>query len=138
MTSKMLNVAGMKTDSEFPDVYLDFTRQHGIPLALRRDNTKLEMSQCVRQIHIDLVIKDQWTKPYSQWQNTAELNGVKYLKSHAQVLLDRTGTSDSMLFLAHDYLENVYNLSEKRHFHWKTPEQVSKGATPDIFHILIF
>ena len=34
MTSKMLHVAGMKTESEFPDVYLDFIRQHGIPFAL--------------------------------------------------------------------------------------------------------
>jgi hypothetical protein len=31
MTSKSLFVAGMKTDSEFPDVYLDFIRQNGIP-----------------------------------------------------------------------------------------------------------
>jgi hypothetical protein len=27
----MINSAGMKTDSEFPDVYLDFIRQNGIP-----------------------------------------------------------------------------------------------------------
>ena len=53
MTSKMLHVAGMKTESEFPDVYLDFIRQHGIPSALRRDNAKSEMSQRVRQIHQD-------------------------------------------------------------------------------------
>jgi hypothetical protein len=38
MTSKMLYVAGMKTESEFPDVYLDFIRQRGIPSTLRRDN----------------------------------------------------------------------------------------------------
>jgi hypothetical protein len=90
MTSKTLYVAGMKTESEFPDVYLDFImlRQHGIPSALRRDNAKSEMSQRVRvrQIHRDLVISDQWTEPHSPWQNSEELNGiyVKYLKSHAQ------------------------------------------------------
>ena len=95
MTSKMLVVTGMKTESEFPDVYLDFIRQHGIPSALRRDNAKSEMSQRVRQIHRDLVIADQWTEPHSPWQNPAELNGVKYLKSHAQVLLDRTGAPDN-------------------------------------------
>jgi hypothetical protein len=59
MTSKMLYVAGMKTESEFPDVYLDFIRQHGIPSALRRDNAKSEMSQRVCQIHRDLVFADQ-------------------------------------------------------------------------------
>jgi hypothetical protein len=34
MTSKMLYVAGMKTESEFADVYLDFIRKYGIPSAL--------------------------------------------------------------------------------------------------------
>jgi hypothetical protein len=108
MTSKMLYVAGMKTESEFPDVYLDFIRQHGIPSALRRDNAKAKMSQQVCQIHRDLVIADQWTEPHSPWQNPAELNGVKYLKSHAQVLLDRTGAPDTMWFLAQDYLAHVH------------------------------
>ena len=138
MTSKMLYVAGMKTESEFPDVYLDFIRQHGIPSALRRDNAKSEMSQRVRQIHRDLVIADQWTEPHSPWQNPAELNGVKYLKSHAQVLLDRTGAPDTMWFLAQDYLAHIHNLSANRQINWKIPEQVSRGGTPDISHILMF
>jgi hypothetical protein len=34
MTSKMLYVAGVKTESEFADVYLDFIRKYGIPSAL--------------------------------------------------------------------------------------------------------
>jgi hypothetical protein len=85
MISKMLFVAGMKSEFESPDFYLDFIRQHGIPSALRRDKTKSEMSQRVKQIHRDLVIADQWTEPHSPWQNPAELNGFKYLKSHAQV-----------------------------------------------------
>jgi dihydrofolate reductase len=58
------------------------------------------MSQRVCQIQRDLVIADQWTEPHSPWHNPAELNGVKYLKSHAQVLLDRTGAPDKIdLFL---------------------------------------
>jgi hypothetical protein len=96
MTSKMLYVAGMKTESEFTDVYLDFIRKYGIPSALRRDNAKSEMSQCVEDIHRDLVIADQWTEPHSPWKNPAELNGFKYLKSHAKVLLDKTGAPDNL------------------------------------------
>jgi hypothetical protein len=61
MTSKMLYVAGMKTESEFADVYLDFIRKCGFTSALRRDNAKSEMSQCVKDIHRDLIIDDQWT-----------------------------------------------------------------------------
>jgi hypothetical protein len=68
MTSKMLYVAGMKTESEFADVYLDFIRKCGIPSALQRDNAKSEMSQRVKDIHRDLIIADQWTEPHSPWQ----------------------------------------------------------------------
>jgi hypothetical protein len=92
MTSKMLYVAVMITESEFADVYLDFIRKYGIPSALRRDNAKYEMSQPVKVIHRDLIIADQWIEPHSPWQNPAESNGVKYLKSHSQVLLDRRCT----------------------------------------------
>jgi hypothetical protein len=68
ITSKMLYVAGMKTESEFADVYLDFIRKYGIPSALKRDNAKSEMSQRVKDIHRDLIIADQWTEPHSPWQ----------------------------------------------------------------------
>jgi hypothetical protein len=95
MTSKMLYVAGMKTESEFADEYLDFIIKCVIPSALRRDNAKSEMNQRVKDIHRDLIIADQWTEPNSPWQKPAELNDVKYLKSHAQVMLDRTGVTEN-------------------------------------------
>jgi hypothetical protein len=52
------------------------------------------VSQHVRQIDCDLVIVDQSTEPHSTLQNPSEQNDIKYLKSHAQVLLDRTGAPD--------------------------------------------
>jgi hypothetical protein len=126
MTSKMQYVAGMKTESEFADVYLDFIRKYGIPSALRRDNAKSEMIQPVKDIHRDLIIADQWTEPHSPWQISSELNGVEYLKPHIQVLLDRTGAPDNLWFLAQDYLSHVHNLSANRQLNWKIPEQVSR------------
>jgi hypothetical protein len=86
------------------------------------------MSQRVKDIQRDLIIAYQWTEPHSPWQNSAELNGVKYLKSHAQVLLDRTGAPNNLRFLAQDYLANVHNLSANRQLNWKIPEQVSRGG----------
>jgi hypothetical protein len=65
MTSKILYAAGMKTESEFADVYLDFIRKYGIPSVLRRDKANSEMSQRVKDIHGDLIIADQWTEPHS-------------------------------------------------------------------------
>jgi hypothetical protein len=134
----MLHVAGIKTGSEFPDVYLDFIRQHGISSTLWLDNAKSKMSKRVRKIKRDLVIADQWTELYSPWQNLEELNGVKYLRSHAQVLLDRTVPLDSKWFLAQDNLAHVHNVSANRRINWKITEQLSKGGTPDIFYILMF
>jgi hypothetical protein len=128
MKSKILCAAGMKTESEFTDVYLDFIRKYGIPSALQRDNAKYEMSQRFEDIHRDFIIVDQWTEPHSPWQNPAELNGVKYLKSHAQVLLDSTGEPDNLWFLAQDYLAHVHNLSSNRQLNWNIPEQVSGGG----------
>jgi hypothetical protein len=65
MTSKMLYVARMKTESEFPNVYLDVIRQHGIPSALKRDNAKSGMSQRVQEKNRDLAISDQRTESTS-------------------------------------------------------------------------
>jgi hypothetical protein len=96
MISKMLYVSGMKTELGFSDIYLDVNRKYGIPSAIRRDNAKSEMSQCVRDIHRDLIIADQWTKTHSPWQSPAEFNGVEDLKSYAQVLLDKTGAPDNL------------------------------------------
>jgi hypothetical protein len=59
MTSRMLYVDGMKTESEFADVRLDFIIKCGISSELRRDNAKSDMSQRVKHIHRDLTIADQ-------------------------------------------------------------------------------
>jgi hypothetical protein len=40
--------------------------------------------------------------------------GVKHLKSHAQVLLDRTSAPDNLWFLAQDYLSYAHKLSAYR------------------------
>jgi hypothetical protein len=93
------------------------------------------MSQSVQEIHRDFIIADQLTEPHSPWQNPAELNGVKYLKSHAQVLLDRTGASYILWILAQDYLAHVHNLSANRQLNWKIPEQVSRRDKRDTRHI---
>jgi hypothetical protein len=69
MTSKMLYVAHMKTESDFADVYSDFIRKYGMPSALRRDDAKFEMSQRGKDIHRDLIIADQRTELHSHWQN---------------------------------------------------------------------
>jgi hypothetical protein len=68
MSSKMLYVASMKTESEFADIYLGVIRKCGIPSALQIDNAISEMSQRVEDIHRDLIIDDQWTETHCPCQ----------------------------------------------------------------------
>jgi hypothetical protein len=115
----MLHVVGMKTESEFSDVYLDFIRQHGNSFPLQRDNATLEISQSVQKLINDLDLADQQRELYSSLQNAAVLNVVKYFESHGQVLLHIKG--------APDYFAHVHNLIANLQIHWKISEQVSKG-----------
>jgi hypothetical protein len=64
------------------------------------------------------------------------LHNVKYLKSNAQVLLDRAITPDNLWFLAQDCLSHVYNLTENCQLNWKIPEQVSQTSAAR-FHLHI-
>jgi hypothetical protein len=52
--------------------------------------------------------------------------------------LDRTGAPDNLWFLAQDYFAHAHNQSANCQLNWKIPEQVSRGGTPDMSHILMF
>ena len=108
MTSSRITTIGMKTKSEFPKAYQDFMKRHGIPHTLRRDNTKEEESKYIMDLHRDLVISDEFTEPHCCWQNPEEGGGVRFLKAHAEVLMNRSGCLDLLWFLCHKYICAVH------------------------------
>ena len=125
LTSRRITVIGMKTESEFADAYQDFMRKRGIPHTLRRDNAKSEMSEKVLNLQRDLVIADEYTEPYSPWQNPAEGGGVRFLKSHAEVLMNRSGCPDYLWYACHEYICAVHECCANEHLNWETPIQKS-------------
>ena len=135
LTSRRITVIGMKKESEFVDAYQDFVRKRGIPHTLRRDNAKSETSEKDLNLQRDFVIADEYTEPYSPWQNPAEGEGVRFLKAHAEVLLNRSGCSDSLWFLCHEYICAVHECCANEHLNWETPIQKS-GEERLIFLIL--
>ena len=138
-TSRRLDVYGMKhSDGEFPGIYLDFIRQRGIPSALHCDNAKAQQSERVKRIHRDLVIADRHTEPHSPWQNPAERDGVRYLKSHVEILLNRSGCPTNLWFLAAQYLCVIKNVCADELLGFKSPNNVAIGETDDISHLLCF
>ena len=137
-TSRVINVYGMKSKSDFPLVYADFLRNEGIPTVLRRDNAPEEQSQAVTTINRKYLIKDEYLEAENQQQNPVELNAIKWLKRHTQLLLDRTNAPSFLWLHAARYLAQVHNVTAKETLRWEVPLAVRYGDTPDISAYLTY
>ncbi len=114
----------MRTESEFPDVYKDFIRLVGIPMILRCDNAQSEKSNDVIDTQRTHTIADGWSEPYCKQQNPVELNGIKYLKEHAEALLDHTEAPKCMWLLALEHICNLTNHMADPYNNWQIPNQI--------------
>ena len=126
----------MKTESEFAEAYQDFMRKRGIPHTLRRDNAKTETSEKVLNLHRDFVVADEYTEPHSPWQNPAEGGGVRFLKSHAEVLMNRSGCPDYLWFACHEYICAVHECCANEHLNLGDIPYRNQGRAHQIFHML--
>ena len=95
---------------------------------------KSELSGAIQEIHRDLIIKDKFTEPCHPQQNPAEGGAIKYLKSRADTLMNRTDTPSNYWFLCHQYLTHLNNICANPKNNWTIPNQVS-GGIDMIFHI---
>ena len=142
-TSGAIHVYGMKSKGEFYQVYQEHLKEVGIPHTLRRDYSMEQGSiekghRLVQKLNRDLIIKDKYSEPYNHQQNPVELHGVKFLKHHGQILMDRTGAPPSTWFLAHKYICDIHNNCAKRSKNWQIPLQIQGGEIRDISHLLRF
>jgi len=138
LASHMINVYGMRSKAEFPEVYMDFIRREGAPTALRRDNAKEEKSYKVIGINQTYVIEDQFSQPYNQQQNPVERHAIRWLKDHAKILMDRTGAPPDVWLQALTHLADIRNVTSHDSLRGKTPIAERHGDTPDISAFLQF
>ena len=68
--------------------------------------------------------------------NPAEGGEARFLKSHAEVLMNRSGCPDNLWFLCHENICAVHECCANEHINWETPVQKSGEDTPDISHII--
>ena len=122
--SHMINVYGMKSESEMPAAYKDFIRGEGAPNILRRDNSQIQSGQKTTAINREFVIKDEFTEPGHPQQNPAELRAVKFVKNHSQVLMDRTGAPENCWLLACEYITDVHNVCADESLGCRIPQEV--------------
>ena len=130
--SRMINVYGMRSKRDFPQVYQDFIREEGIPSALRRDQAQNERSEAVQEINRKYLIKDQWSEADNQQQNPVEVNGVRILKERSQTLMDRTNCPDPGWEDAQKYISQVYNILAQDALNGMNPFTKRHGYTKDI------
>ena len=136
--SRMINVYPMRTESDGPHAYEDFLRDEGCPTLLRRDNSKMQTGENFTSINRHFCIKDGLTEPYHPQQNPAENQAVKWLKSHAQVVMNISGApeyawADCMLWIA-----DVHNVVANDSLNLRTPYETRHGSTPDISAYILF
>ena len=91
MKSACINVYGHRPGGDgFFNCYKDFSRDHGVPSALRRDNAMEMKSEKVLAFQREYLIKDEFSEVNNQQQNVVETGGIQWLKSATHVLLDMT------------------------------------------------
>jgi hypothetical protein len=130
--SHMINVYGMKSESEMPEAYKDFIREEGAPNILRRDNSQIQSGKRTTSINREYFIKDEFTEPGHPQQNPAELRAVKFIKNHTQVLLDRTGAPENCWLLACEYIADIHNVCADESIGYRIPREVRHGGLQDI------
>ena len=138
LVAMFMDTFGMKTESEYISAEQDFMRERGIPHTLRRDNARSQNSADVKALHRDLLIKDEFTEPHHPHQNPAEGRAIRFLKKHIEMLMNKTGSPENLWHLCAKYICHVHNMCANPNNKWKIPNQVCRGDTQDISHMLCF
>ena len=129
--SHMINVFGVHSKSEFPDVLMDFLIERGAPHTLMSDSANEEASAEVKRICRKFQMKQRYSEPYKQNQNRVERE-IQNLKRDLIKVLDRTGAPDNSWLYCLKYLGGLHNCTALEKLGWITPTQKSTGIPADI------
>ena len=128
---------GMISESDGPEVLLDMFRNIGVPLSMRRDNSKMQASHVWNSIMRDYNCKDEFTEPYHPQQNPAERrNGL--IKEKMKRIFSETKCDPRSWFRLYSHVVDIMNRTAYKSIDWRTPIEKSTGQTPDISGLLDF
>ena len=136
MTSAVIDVFGMKTESQFVNTLEDVITQRGAPTRLISDNAKSETSLRVQDILRALFINFWQSEPHRQHQNPAERR-IQALKDITNRILDRSGAPPDCWLLALIYASYLMNHTYHDGING-IPITRLTGVTPDISPLLRF
>jgi hypothetical protein len=138
LTSHHMDVYGMGSKSQFPDIYKEFIRDQGVPSGLHRDNASEQRSHIITQLNREYEVKESFSEAGYPNQNPVESNAIKWLKRAGERLMNHTGAPDWTWIWAYQYLALVNNWTADRTLRWKCPHTKRHGVTPDISALLTF
>jgi hypothetical protein len=133
-----MDVYGMESKNQFPDVYKEFIRDQGVPSGLHRDNAPEQKSHVITQMNREFEVKETFAEAGYPNQNPVESQAVKWLKRAGERLLNQTGAPEFVWIWAYQYLALVNNWTADRTLRWKCPHTKRYGVTPDISALLSF
>jgi len=85
----VINVYGMQSKAQFPEVYTDFVWEEGIPSVLHHDGTKEQTSNKVAGINRNMLVRDSYPEPNHPWQNPVKTRAIKRISASSKDLMDR-------------------------------------------------
>ena len=132
-SSHMINVYGMKTESEMPNAQDDFMREEGIPDILRSDNARVQRygKEMLRKLR-RLLVGVEYTEPHHPQQNPAEMRAIRWLKDATKVIRARTGAPANVWLQIMEYMSEIHNITSDETLNHKVPHTKRHGETIDI------
>ena len=135
--SLVVDIYGMKKQSQFVNTLLDNIRQRGAMDTLISDRAAVEISQRVLDVLRHLFIGSWQSTPYMQHQNFAERRW-KDIKRLANWIMGYKGAPANCWLLALEYVADVMNLTAVESLNWRTPLEKLTGQTPDSSILMLF
>ena len=86
----------------------------------------------------EFLIAYEFTEPRHPQQNPTEGMDIRWIKSHAQILMDRVGAPAVTWYDACKYLADIHNRTANKALEWETPLAKRHGDTPDISAYILF
>jgi hypothetical protein len=127
----------MREEGQMPQTLEDLIRDHGAPLGLFSDNSKVQKSTAVKQIQRMYCIKDAQCEPEHQHQNFAERR-IQDVKRLTNSIMDRTGTPAVFWLLCTLYVIYLMNHLAHDKLGGLTPITRAFGTEADISALLQF
>ena len=83
-------------------------------------------------------IKDRFTEPHHPHQNPAENQAIKWVKYHAQTVLNATGAPELVWTDCVKWITDIHNITANEALGYRTPYEKRHGSTPDISAFIVF